>query len=73
MKDKLDLIDHYLTTISRKGFVFTRQARSGLRIDQARLDWGYSSNRGSWHSFVCVLEHDNRETLSDHIPIVIEL
>lgn len=55
MIDKLDLTDHYLTSVARNGSLFTRQARSGAWFDQTK-----SSNRGSWHSFVRQLEHDNK-------------
>lgn len=75
MTNRLDLTDHYLIVVSRKRSLFTRQARCGARFDQARLDRIYSNNKGSWHSYIRVLEHDNRQTLSNHVLItsVIEL
>jgi hypothetical protein len=35
------------------------------------LDCIYSNNRGSWFDYVDHLDHDARQTLSDHWPVVI--
>lgn len=59
-KDNLDLIDLYLIAVHRKGPVYTRQALSGARFDQARLDRAYCSNRGSWFEHVQSVEHDSQ-------------
>lgn len=67
--DHLDLIDVYLTAVRRKGLVFTCQAICCARFDQSRLDRILSRNRGSWYGHIHCLEHDSRQTLSDHIPI----
>lgn len=53
--------------------MYTRQAISGIRLDQSRLDRIYSSNRGGWFHHVKVLEHDGHQTLSDPIPMTITL
>lgn len=68
--DKFDLIDSYLVASQRKGPLFTRQKHYGLRFNQSRLDQIYSSNSGAWFEHISRMEHDGRETLSDHIPVV---
>lgn len=70
MIDSLDHIDHYLSAAVKKGSIFTRELACGNCFDQSRLDCIYSSNRGSWHAYVKLLEHDNRQVLSDHIPVM---
>jgi exonuclease III len=68
--DKFDLIDLYFCASRRRGPWCTRQAWSGSRYDRSRLDRFYSSNSGSWFQYVRNLDHDSRQTLSDHWPIV---
>lgn len=73
LMDHLDLIDLYFTVVHRKGPIYTRQAIRGGRLHQTRLDRVYSSNRGNWFVQVQSLEHDNRQTLSNHIPVMVML
>lgn len=69
--DHLDLIDLYMTTVCRKGPIFTRQAQCGVFFDKSRLDRVYSNNRGNQYAQISSLEHDSRQMLSDHIPITV--
>lgn len=73
MVNKLDIIDVYLTTTFRKGPTFTKQAHWGYRFDQARLDRAYASNRDNWFAYASRLEHDDRQTLSNHIPMTFKV
>jgi exonuclease III len=70
--DQSDLLDLYLCASQRKGPLYMRQAKSGSRQDSSRLDCCYGSNRGEWFQVVRQIDHDGRETLSDHAPIVIQ-
>jgi endonuclease/exonuclease/phosphatase family metal-dependent hydrolase len=67
--DKFDLIDLYFCASRQRGTWFSRQQINGNRIDQARLDRFYCSNQGSWFQHVSYVDHDSRQTLSDHFPI----
>lgn len=69
MIDKLDLTNVYLIVANRKGSIFTRQMVCGARFDQSRLNRIYASNHGSWFASSNLLEHDNCQTLSDHILV----
>jgi hypothetical protein len=71
--DKLDLLDLYLCASHKRGPLFTSQVQSGARRDAAKLDRVYSSNRGDWFHHVEFLDHDGRQTLSDHIPVVTKI
>jgi hypothetical protein len=68
--DQHDLLDLYLCASRRRGPVHTRQAKSGICTDSARLDRFYSNNRGAWYEHVDFVDHDSHQTLSDHWPIV---
>lgn len=48
--------------------VFTK-AQQLTRLDQARLDRSYSSNRANWCEYVKTVEHDGWHVLSDHVPV----
>ncbi|CAM6129539.1 unnamed protein product [Calypogeia fissa] len=71
--DQGDLVDSYFCAGQRKGPRFTRQALRGERFDQARLDRVYCNNRASWCSHISLIEHDDRQSLSDHIPVVVTI
>lgn len=71
--DKFDLVDAYLVASQRRGPIYTRQKHCGLRFNQSRLDRIYSSNIGVWFQHISEMDHDGRETLLDHIPIVATL
>lgn len=68
--DQYDLVDLYLCAAKRKGPVFTWQMVLPSRIDQSWLDQFYENNSGSWFHHVSNLWHDDRQTLSEHIPII---
>lgn len=69
LKTEWDLIDNYRGGGWVEGPAFTRQARSGERFDQSRLDRCYSSNSNAWCIYVQKCIHDGSQTLSDHIPV----
>lgn len=69
--EHLDLVDNYLCATSKLGPHCTRQAKSLIRFDQARLDRSYSSNQVSWTEYIKAVEHDGRQVLSNHILVTI--
>ncbi|KAL3675581.1 hypothetical protein R1sor_025529 [Riccia sorocarpa] len=68
-----DLSDGWLMAVQAKGPWFTRQAVYGNRIDQARLDRCYLSERGEWAFMVSEMEHYGACSLSDHVPVRIAI
>ncbi|KAL3691489.1 hypothetical protein R1sor_005140 [Riccia sorocarpa] len=68
-----DLIDTWLVAVRSTGPWFTRQAVCGARIDQARLDRCYTSERGEWIHTILQEYHQGSSVLSDHIPIKVTL
>ncbi|KAL3679136.1 hypothetical protein R1sor_022092 [Riccia sorocarpa] len=68
-----DLEDMYTLAENKRGPSFTRQVYTGERLDQARLDRLYFTNRGRWIARAVNLLHDDHEALSDHIPIVADI
>ncbi|KAL3702237.1 hypothetical protein R1sor_020259 [Riccia sorocarpa] len=68
-----DLIDLRHCAGVKQGPLYTRQARHGDRLDQARLDRVYANNQGLWIHTIKRLLHDGREGTSDHIPVVADL
>jgi exonuclease III len=69
-QDQFNLVDLYLCASICKGPVFTRQQQSGPWFDSARLDRIYCNNHGHWYDHVKCIEHDGRQTLSDHWPVI---
>ncbi|KAL3693206.1 hypothetical protein R1sor_006857 [Riccia sorocarpa] len=55
------------------GLHFTRQAWYGDRFDQFRLDRFYLSRRGEWAYHIREVAHQGAKTLSDHVPVRLEL
>ncbi|KAL3694987.1 hypothetical protein R1sor_008638 [Riccia sorocarpa] len=68
-----DLVDARACATTTKGPLFTRQAWYGNRFDQSRLDRFYLSGGGEWLYHIRAVEHQGARTLSDHVPIVLEL
>ncbi|KAL3679376.1 hypothetical protein R1sor_022332 [Riccia sorocarpa] len=68
-----DLSDCYIEASTRSGPRFTRQARSGRRLDRSRLDRVYISDRGSWLENITSMKHFGGHIASDHIPILATL
>ncbi|KAL3677440.1 hypothetical protein R1sor_027388 [Riccia sorocarpa] len=68
-----DLVDARLCASEAKGPHFTRQAWYGERFDQSRLDRFYITERGEWIHHIKKVEHQGARTLSDHIPIKLEV
>ncbi|KAL3679560.1 hypothetical protein R1sor_022516 [Riccia sorocarpa] len=68
-----DLVDTRLYATKVIGPHFTRQAWYGNRFDQSRLDRFYLSGRGEWVHHIRKVEHQGARTLSDHVPICMEL
>ncbi|KAL3696464.1 hypothetical protein R1sor_010540 [Riccia sorocarpa] len=52
---------------------FTRQPSHGNRFDQSRLDRFYISGRGEWTYHIRTVDHQGARTLSDHVPIKLEV
>jgi hypothetical protein len=72
-QDKLDLLDFYLCASWQRGPRWTRQAMPGEPLDRARLDCVYGNNRCEWFDHIEYIDHNSWQTLSDHIPIVIQI
>ncbi|KAL3695702.1 hypothetical protein R1sor_009778 [Riccia sorocarpa] len=68
-----DLIDTWLEAVRARGPWFTRQAMCGGRLDQARLDRCYVTNRGDWLFLIDEMLHDGSSSLADHIPVKVNL
>lgn len=66
-----NIVDTYLCAAIRKGPNFTRQALRGSRFDQARLDMIYCNNRANWCSVIRQIDHDDCQTLSYHLPVLV--
>ncbi|KAL3700944.1 hypothetical protein R1sor_018966 [Riccia sorocarpa] len=66
---KRDLSDCYFEAASRSGPRFTRQARSGRRLDRSRLDRVYITDGGIWLNHVSSIKHFGGHIVGDHIPI----
>ncbi|KAL3681274.1 hypothetical protein R1sor_024230 [Riccia sorocarpa] len=70
---RADLVDAYLAAAKTTGGTFTRMAFCGQRYDQARLDRFYLSNGGEWCESIQAVNHHSEQTLSDHIPVSLQL
>ncbi|KAL3677358.1 hypothetical protein R1sor_027306 [Riccia sorocarpa] len=68
-----DLVDARSYATSTRGPLFTRQAWYGTRFDQSRLDRFYLTDGGEWLYHIRSVEHQGARTLSDHVPIVLEV
>ncbi|KAL3695038.1 hypothetical protein R1sor_008689 [Riccia sorocarpa] len=68
-----DLLDMYERVAIKEGPKFTRQVWRGERLDQARLDRVYLNCHGEWIEAANKIKHDGEETLSDHIPVRVDL
>ncbi|KAL3692700.1 hypothetical protein R1sor_006351 [Riccia sorocarpa] len=68
-----DLVDTWLTACESTGPWYTRQVVHGARLDQSRIDRCYISERGEWIHTILKEDHDGSCSLSDHIPITIQL
>ncbi|KAL3687961.1 hypothetical protein R1sor_014270 [Riccia sorocarpa] len=73
MVNTTDNIDAYMAAVRTKGGLFTRMAFCGQRYDQARLDRFYLSNKGEWCELIEEVIHNTEQTLSNHVPISLEL
>ncbi|KAL3683215.1 hypothetical protein R1sor_001237 [Riccia sorocarpa] len=70
---RTDLIEARLCASNTLGPHFTRQAWHGNRSDQSCLDRFYLSQRGEWLYHIRTVNHQGARTLSDHIPISLEI
>ncbi|KAL3690413.1 hypothetical protein R1sor_016722 [Riccia sorocarpa] len=61
--------DAYDATTNKSGPHYTRQVIRGNRLDQARLDRIYLNRQGEWIHGVTQIQHDSKESVSDHIPV----
>ncbi|KAL3680581.1 hypothetical protein R1sor_023537 [Riccia sorocarpa] len=68
-----DLIDARLCASQTSGPHFTRQAWHGNRFDQSWLDRFYLSSNGEWVYHIKKVDHHGVRTLSDHVPISMEV
>ncbi|KAL3695821.1 hypothetical protein R1sor_009897 [Riccia sorocarpa] len=68
-----DLVDARLCATHTPGPLFTRQAWYGSRFDQSKLDRFYLSGGGEWLYHIRSVEHQGARTLSDHVPISLEV
>ncbi|KAL3685721.1 hypothetical protein R1sor_003743 [Riccia sorocarpa] len=57
--------------LQTQGPKFTRQAVRGSRLDQSRLDRVYINKNAAWLKEVTSLNHDGKEALSDHTPVML--
>jgi hypothetical protein len=71
--DKGDLLNLYLCAGRCRGPLFTRQAMSGDRLNAARLDRVYTTNHTNWFEHIISIDHDGRQTLSDHVPVIVNI
>ncbi|KAL3695864.1 hypothetical protein R1sor_009940 [Riccia sorocarpa] len=71
--NQADLVDTWLVANVSKGPWFTRQAVHGSRFDQSRIDRCYISELGEWVYRIAQEEHYGTCSLSDHIPISVQL
>ncbi|KAL3681754.1 hypothetical protein R1sor_024710 [Riccia sorocarpa] len=69
----VDLVDARSCVTSMKGPLFTRQAWYENKFDQSRLDRFYLSGGGEWLYHLRSVEHQGARTLSDHVPIVLNV
>ncbi|KAL3679284.1 hypothetical protein R1sor_022240 [Riccia sorocarpa] len=67
-----DLVDLRHCAGDKQGPFYTRQAKQGDRLDQARLDRVYANKQGLWLDAVVRVKHDGREVISDHIPVIVD-
>ncbi|KAL3681371.1 hypothetical protein R1sor_024327 [Riccia sorocarpa] len=72
-KYRAELVDAYVAAVKTTGGPFTRMAFCGQRYDQARLDRFYLSNDGEWCECIHAVNHHSEQTLSDHIPVSLQL
>lgn len=68
---RFDLTDAYFLPREFIGTRFTRRALHGHRLDQSRLDRFYISDKSHWIHAILSLEHVQKQTLSDHDPIIL--
>ncbi|KAL3676476.1 hypothetical protein R1sor_026424 [Riccia sorocarpa] len=67
------LIDSFFGAASIEGSRYTRFARRGSRYDFSRLDRVYLSNGAQWVSHIKEVSHLGSKSVSDHIPICIDI
>ncbi|KAL3687388.1 hypothetical protein R1sor_013697 [Riccia sorocarpa] len=68
--DSLRIVDR---GVSGQGPHFTRQPWYRNRFDQSHLDRFYLSKRGEWVYHIRSVDHQGARTLSDHVPIKLEV
>ncbi|KAL3697231.1 hypothetical protein R1sor_011307 [Riccia sorocarpa] len=68
-----DMADCYIDAVIQRGPVFTRQAQRRGRLDRARLDRVYITDRGAWIDHVAFIQHFGGVTTADHIPVLVKL
>ncbi|KAL3699232.1 hypothetical protein R1sor_017254 [Riccia sorocarpa] len=64
-----DMVDCFTAATVRAGPRFTRQARSGRRLDRSRLDRVYLTENAIWIDRILKVQHFGSQTAADHIPI----
>ncbi|KAL3688010.1 hypothetical protein R1sor_014319 [Riccia sorocarpa] len=68
-----DLLDLRYCAGERQRPLYTRQAKHGDRLDQARLNRVFANDQGLWINTMRRIKHDDRECASDHISVVADL
>ncbi|KAL3677394.1 hypothetical protein R1sor_027342 [Riccia sorocarpa] len=71
--ERHNLCDVYHRAAKKVGPRFTRQVIRNNRVDQARLDRVYLNQDGEWVGAVKCIHHDGQSSVSDHIPVKVDL
>ncbi|KAL3691399.1 hypothetical protein R1sor_005050 [Riccia sorocarpa] len=73
LDQKGDLLDVYHAAGRTEGPFFTRQAASGNRLDQSRLDRVYLSEMRNWIHTITLVKHYEKMAVSDHVPVLVDI